>query len=142
MTSDLVCHGTPSQQLFDWHLDYLRQKEQGEITSYSFRDMGGWGICETYNYVSQTRHKSGVRRLYSYDLSPYFYQFMRAFGYRYSCYHCPFARIPRQGDITLADYWGVKRYFPNMDTDKGVSLVLLNSPQGAARVAGGGKYPA
>ena len=103
VTSDLVCHGTPSQQLFDWHLDYLRQKEQGEITSYSFRDMGGWGICETYNYVSQTRHKSGVRRLYSYDLSPYFYQFMRAFGYRYSCYHCPFARIPRQGDITLAE---------------------------------------
>lgn len=45
VTSDLVCHGTPSQQLFDWHLDYLRQKEQGEITSYSFRDMGGWGIC-------------------------------------------------------------------------------------------------
>ena len=132
VTSDLVCHGTPSQQLFDWHLDYLRQKEKGEITFYSFRDIGGWGVCETYNYVSQTRHKSGVRRLYSYNLSPYLYQFMQAFGYRYSCYHCPFARIPRQGDITLADYWGVKRYFPNMDTDKGVSLVLLNSPQGAA----------
>ena len=132
VTSDLVCHGTPSQQLFDWHLDYLRQKEKGEITFYSFRDIGGWGVCETYNYVSQTRHKSGVRRLYSYNLSPYLYQFIRAFGYRYSCYHCPFARIPRQGDITLADYWGVKRYFPNMDTDKGVSLVLLNSPQGAA----------
>ena len=46
VTSDLVCHGTPSQQLFDWHLDYLRQKEKGEITFYSFRDIGGWGVLE------------------------------------------------------------------------------------------------
>lgn len=43
VTSDLVCHGTPSQQMFDWHLDYLRQKEKGEIISYSFRDCRGWG---------------------------------------------------------------------------------------------------
>lgn len=43
VTSDLVCHGTPSQLMFDWHLDYLRQKEQGDITSYSFRDMEKWG---------------------------------------------------------------------------------------------------
>lgn len=129
VTSDLVCHGTPSQQMFDWHLDYLRQKEQGDITSYSFRDMERWGGCETYGYVSQTRGK-GIRKLYSYDLSPYLYSFMWAFNYRYSCYHCKFARIPRQGDITLADYWGVRKYFPDIDTDKGVSLVLVNSPQG------------
>ncbi len=129
VTSDLVCHGTPSQLMFDWHLDYLRQKEQGDITSYSFRDMEKWGGCETYKYVSQTRGR-GIRKLYSYDLSPYLYSFMWAFNYRYSCYHCKFARIPRQGDITLADYWGVRKYFPNIDADKGVSLALVNSLQG------------
>ncbi len=129
VTSDLVCHGVPSQQMFDWHLDYLRQKERGEITSYSFRDTGGWGVCETYEYVSQTRGR-GVRRQWSYELSPYLYSFMYAFNYRYSCYDCKFARVPRQGDITLADYWGVQRYFPDLDIRKGVSLVLLNTVRG------------
>lgn len=129
VTSDLVCHGVPSQQMFDWHLDYLSQKEQGKIISYSFRDMKGWGVCETYEYVSQTRGK-GTRKLWSYALSPYLYSFMLAYNYRYSCYNCKFARIPRQGDITLADYWGVSLYFPDMDLDNGVSLVLVNSNMG------------
>ena len=129
VTSDLVCHGTPSQQMFDWHLDYLRQKEKGEIISYSFRDCRGWGGCETYEYISQTRGK-GICRLYSYELSPYLYSFMYAFNYRYSCYNCKFAKVPRQGDITLADYWGVRKFFPRMDTSKGVSLVLVNSEKG------------
>lgn len=131
VTSDLVCHGVPSQLMFDWHLDYLRRKEKGEITSYSFRDCKGWGGCETYKYVSQTRGKQGERKLHSYSLSPYLYSFMWAFNYRYSCYDCKFARIPRQGDITLADYWGVKKFFPKMDASKGVSLLLVNTEKGA-----------
>lgn len=129
VTSDLVCHGVPSQLMFDWHLDYLRQKEKGEITYYSFRDCKGWGVCETYTYVSQT-YGRGTRKLYSYSLSPYLYSFMWSFNYRYSCYNCPFAKIPRQGDITLADYWGIKKYFPELETSKGVSLVLINTLKG------------
>lgn len=127
LTSDLVCHGVPSQLMFDWHLDYLRDKEKGQIVSYSFRDCKGWGVCETYKYVSQTSGKQRERNLYSYFLSPYLYAFMYAFNYRYSCYDCKFAKIPRQGDITLADYWGVDKYFPDLDRTKGVSLVLINT---------------
>ena len=130
VTSDLVCHGVPSQLMFDWHLDYLRRKEKGEITSYSFRDNKGWGGCESYSYDSQVRGKQGVRKLQGYFLSPYLYSFMWAFNHRYSCYDCKFARIPRQGDITLADYWGVKKFFPELDTSKGVSLILINTEKG------------
>lgn len=126
ITSDLVCHGTPSQLMFDWHLDYLRKKEKGEIISYSFRDLEGWGGCEIYKYISQT-NKQGVRRLHGYSLSPYLYSFIKAFNYRYSCYDCKFAKLPRQGDITLADYWGIQCFFKDLDINKGVSLVLLNT---------------
>ena len=129
ITSDLVCHGAPSQLMFDWHLDYLRKKEKAEITSYQFRKLDGWGGCESYSYDSQTRGK-GKRTYPSYFLSPYLYAFMWAYNYRYSCYDCKFAKIPRQGDITLADYWGVAKYFPELDRTKGVSLLLVNTPQG------------
>ena len=54
---------------------------------------------------------------------------MYAMTYRYSCYNCKFTKIPREGDITLADYWGVNEFFPNIDVSKGVSLVLLNTPR-------------
>ena len=55
---------------------------------------------------------------------------MYAMTYRHSCYDCKFARIPRQGDITLADFWGANVYFPKMNTNKGVSLVLVNNRKG------------
>lgn len=88
--------------------------------------MGG---AEIFNL---TNHKGKVKRYKfpSYDLSPFLYSFMYAMTYRYSCYECPFARIPRQGDITLADYWGVKEFFPEMDRTNGVSLILLNTDRG------------
>lgn len=130
ITSDLVCHGVPSQLMFDWHIDYLRKKEKGKINSYSFRNMTGWGVCESYEYDSQVRKKKGNKVLSNYFLSPYLYSFMWAYSYRYSCYECRYAQIPRQGDITLADYWGVSHFFPELDTTKGVSLTLVNTQQG------------
>lgn len=129
ITSDLVCHGVPSQLMFDWHLGYLRQKEKGQIVSYSFRDYEGWGGCEKYDFIS-LNGKRITRKIYGYFLSPYLYSFMWAFTHRYSCYGCKFARIPRQGDVTLADFWGVKKFFPKINADKGVSLVLVNNCQG------------
>ena len=49
---------------------------------------------------------------------------------RYSCYNCPFAKIPRQADITLADFWGVHNYFPQIKSEHGVSLILINTERG------------
>lgn len=128
LTSDLVCHGVPSQLLFDEHLRYLRDKYRGDILSYKFRDDEGWGGCEsiTIQRGAQTR----MVKLPTYELSPFLYSFMYAMTYRYSCYNCPFSRLPRQGDITLADYWGVKEFFPQLDSSKGVSLILANTEKG------------
>ena len=129
LTSDLVCHGVPSQWLFDQHIQYLEKKFKGKVSDYQFRNNESWGVCEIFNL---TNHKGKVKRYKfpSYELSPYLYSFMYAMTYRYSCYECPFARIPRQGDITLADYWGVKEFFPNIDAGQGVSLVLVNTSKG------------
>ena len=50
----------------------------------------------------------------------------------YVCYNCPYAHIPRQGDITLGDYWGVQNLHPGWPIDKGISAILSNSPKGTA----------
>lgn len=126
VTADLVCHGVPSQQMFDYHVDYLERKYKAQLISYKFRKGNGWGGCEICDFANPEKHIM----LPTYELSPYLYSFMYAYTYRYSCYNCRFAKIPRQGDITLADYWGVKEFFPQINEEKGVSLVLVNSQQG------------
>ena len=122
---DLVCHGVPSQLMFDEHRAYIEKHNRSKLIRYQFRDNNGWGGCEIADF------KNGKRvRHTSYDLSPYLYSFMQGYSCRESCYHCPFAKIPRQGDITLGDYWGVRNYFHMMDTTKGVSLVTINTTIG------------
>ena len=130
ITSDLVCHGVPSQKMFDYHLDFLRKKHNNpNIVKYQFRDNAGWGGCEIIDFANPDGSIKTYRNP-SYELSPYLYSFMYAFTSRYSCYDCKFSRIPRQGDITLADFWGVNTFFHDLDISKGVSLVLVNNDKG------------
>ena len=51
--------------------------------------------------------------------------------FRYSCGKCHFCNTTRPSDITLADFWGWEKTDPNINKDdKGVSLVLVNTPKG------------
>lgn len=126
LLADIVCHGVPSQWLFDEHVNYLEKKHKAKLVSYQFRKPNGWGGCEIADFEHPQKHKE----LPSYDLSPYLYSFMHSMTYRESCYTCKFASVPRQGDVSLADYWGARYYFPEFDTSEGVSLVLLNTEKG------------
>ena len=129
LTSDLVCHGVPSQWIFDQHISFLERKYNGEIHNYRFRDNKAWRGCEIFEVE---RHNGSHRTIINptYHLSPYLYSFMYGMISRYSCYDCKFAIIPRQGDITLADYWGAERLFADIESKSGVSLVLCNTTKG------------
>jgi len=126
ITSDLICHGVPSQWLFHQHINYLNHKVKGKVLSYQFRDNKHGTGCEIFEYRDIKGNKK-IKIKPTYELSPYLYSFMYSYTYRHSCYNCPFARIPRQGDFTLADFWGVKEFFPEIDNSKGCSLLLLNN---------------
>ena len=50
----------------------------------------------------------------------------------YICDDCHYRKLPRIADITLGDYWGISRYHPEMNDNKGTSVVLLNTEHGKA----------
>ena len=51
---------------------------------------------------------------------------------RESCFACPYKTTRRVSDIMIGDYWGIENLDRAFDDDKGVSLVLLNTPHGEA----------
>jgi len=66
--------------------------------------------------------------------SPWKDDFMRGFlsdlSLRPSCYAC-FADNFRSGsDLTLADYWGISRFHPELFDNQGTSLVLVHTEKG------------
>lgn len=56
--------------------------------------------------------------------------FLKNICLRPSCYACEFKGLNRHSDITLADFWGVQSVLPDMDDDKGTSLILVCSESG------------
>lgn len=52
---------------------------------------------------------------------------------RPACYDCAFKSIPKHyADITIADFWGVTRNYPQLHDGMGTSLVLLHNRRGDA----------
>lgn len=61
----------------------------------------------------------------------YTFTFYKHIMFRHSCGKCHFTNIHRPSDITLADFWGWEKTNPHLnEDDRGISLVLLNTPKG------------
>ena len=56
--------------------------------------------------------------------------FLQDISLRDSCYDCRFKKYNRISDITLADFWGINNILPEIDDNKGISLVIINSEKG------------
>ena len=134
-TLDVLCHGVPSQKLFDEYINYLEKKHGGRLTEIVFRDKerNGWSITQRYKI-----EKNRKENTYYLDrhLSEYFSGFLRNMTQRESCYACPFTTVEREGDITLADFWGVDKVRPELFFANGTSLLFVNSKSGDILIQG------
>jgi NADPH:quinone reductase len=130
ITTDLICHGVSSNNLLKQHIKQIEEKKHIKIFEYSCRNPKCWYQFESYKYTKKGKE-------YQYDLptpylSSYYNAYLGSMTYRPSCYVCPYAQIPRMGDITLGDFWGVHNYYKNISNTKGVSLLLCNTSKGKA----------
>ena len=56
--------------------------------------------------------------------------FLKNICLRPSCHDCRFKDINRNSDITIGDFWGVENVLPELDDDRGISVVLIHSDKG------------
>lgn len=128
ITSDIICHGTPSNKLFKREIKWSELQKGRKIVSFSYRNKVrfGWG------YDCKMEWNDGKTEYHDAWDSPYFEGFWKNTILRPSCYRCKFASIERQGDITLGDFWGVKKHVKKIKrTGLGVSMLIVNSQKGS-----------
>lgn len=126
LTVDIICHGVPSPAVYQQYVAELVQDENERVLQTNFRDkVHGWSSAHTITTTTTAATYS-----FAAEGDAYMQAFLKNICLRESCSQCPFAKLPRQGDITLGDFWGIKRYSKRLNDGKGVSLVLVNSPQG------------
>lgn len=125
-TVDVLCHGVPSPKV--WQM-YVRNQERhygGKTTGVSFRDKrSGWKA-----YSVTMSFQNGGEYSAKNAQNHYMRMFIGDVCLRPSCHSCRFKDIPRGSDLTIGDAWGIQKHMPDMDDDRGTSVVLVNSEKG------------
>lgn len=126
ITIDLLCHYVPSAKVFNKYIDENFGLQN--IKSFTFRDKtNGW------NYDSQKIIMNDDTIIMRNEKNDYFQKgFHARLFMNETCENCRFARLPRQGDITLGDFWTdsyntESAFFKDR---KGISEVLINNEKG------------
>lgn len=124
LTIDLLCAGATSPGLFE---KYKEQVHGGkEITDISFRDKKryGWIASMTVKYKKGKAYRRARNNDIFYDY------FLKNIASRPFCTTCKFSKLPRQGDITLGDFWNIAKYKKELDDGLGTSVMTINSDKG------------
>jgi len=122
-TQDLICHGVPSPRIWNEYVKYRIKKANSNLKNVEFRGkVAGW---KNFSFVMRFENGS------DYIKNPYRDRMMNMFLFnknlRPICHECPFKKIGRVSDYTVADFWGIKYVAPELDDNKGTSLMLLHS---------------
>lgn len=149
LTVDFVCHGVPSPLVWRKYIEetLVRQDEKIQfrptlnhlfsdeiplIEGISFRDKClGWkkySFALTLSKVTTAGEKNTVSLSSIFYDNAYMQAFLANLTLRPSCHACP-AKCGRSGsDVTLGDFWGIEKIAPELDDDRGCSLLIINNP--------------
>lgn len=130
ITVDVLCHGVPSPMVWKKYVKEQEHSFGAKLKSVSFRDKTkGWNNSsvrlefKNQKLLEQIHYENTFMRL-----------FLSNVCLRPSCYECLFKTMDRPADITLGDCWGVESHSPEMDDDRGTSVVIIHSSKGEALI--------
>lgn len=119
---DIICHGVGSNKIWDDFVNDIEKKNKVKIKKITFKDKRrGWLLPYSVAYSSDGKE---------YDLCDYMTLYNKTLIMRDECHVCPFAKSARVGDITVGDFWNVKKSAPDFYNSNGVSSILCNTEKG------------
>ncbi len=131
LTVDFVCHSVPSPMAWREYVKYRAVQDNGGALPESINlraKTTGWS---RYQYSNWFQYSSDVSHSAKSSESLYMKLFTGGYISRESCENCQFKGYSRVSDLTIGDFWGIWDIVPEMDDNKGTSVVLVQSPHGA-----------
>lgn len=148
LTVDFICHGVPSPGVWREYLKEETARQCGgknsvlshpynkinsrdvRIENISFRDKRlGWkkfSFALTLSVPVGHGVKNTVLLSEPLDKNIFMRGFLADLYLRPSCYACPAKSFKSGSDITIGDFWGVQAIAPDLDDDKGISVMFIH----------------
>ena len=150
LTVDFICHGVPSPGIWREYLKEETTRQCGgkntvlshpvlngrdaRIESISFRNKRlGWkkySFALTFSVSDGHGEKNTVLLSEPLNKNIFLRGFIADLYLRPSCHACPAKSLKSGSDITIGDFWGIQNVMPEIDDDKGVSVVMVSTEKG------------
>lgn len=123
--AEVICHGVPSPAVWQSYLDTVKNKLSALPERVNFRDKSsGWHdyrlvVSSGDKFFSESHHKSPYSRL-----------FVKNVSLRKSCFDCQFKSGSSGADLSMGDFWKLRKIMPELDNHTGASMVIVLTPAG------------
>ncbi|HJD47123.1 MAG TPA: Coenzyme F420 hydrogenase/dehydrogenase, beta subunit C-terminal domain [Candidatus Mediterraneibacter norfolkensis] len=121
---DILCHGVPSQTAFS---EYLKEVANGKtVRDVKFRSKEfGWQFGRIL-----IEFDDNIEYIGNIKSDAFIAGFHRNLILRKACAECKYSAYPREGDISIGDFWGISQIDASQNDGKGTSIVFLNNEKG------------
>lgn len=149
LTVDVICHGAPSPGVWRQYLqeEIARQRNRKNanlpspisgsdvrVVDIAFRNkVPGWkkySFALTLSATGKNGKDFSFCSRIPFTENLFMQGFLADLYLRPSCYACPAKGGQSNSDLTLGDFWGIQHVMPQLDDDKGISVVLVNTEKG------------
>ncbi len=124
LTVDFICHGVPSPKVFRKYLDEIEKTSGDILVDLNFRDKRRGWLNNSVVGTTATDKEIVIKGV----KNSFYNAFIVGIFLRNSCYQCPVNGLPRFGNLTIADFWGISPdgEISQKEIDKGISLLMIN----------------
>ncbi len=124
LTVDFICAGVPSQKVWE---SYIKECHQGEEIRYIQFRYGAKGWWEWGLRVQYAHHEYWKENRME---DPYLRMFLENISINSYCYSCKYREKRKYSDFYVGDAWNINRIRTNMDDDRGITTVFVNTKKG------------
>ena len=123
----IICHGVPSPEIFKKYIEEKEEKNSSKLKNINFRNKQlGW-----HNYNIEYEYDNGKKEVVPASKDIYMSGYLKDYFLRECCYNCQMKYGEKStADIIIGDFWGIESTLPEIDDDKGVSAIVINSVKG------------
>ena len=100
---DIICHGVPSPKVFQKYINEKLNNDEKWLNTNFRNKIYGWSpqlATITTTTTTTTTHDFA-------NTDTFMKTFLQNMCLRSTCTDCKFQTIPRQGDLTMGDFWGI-----------------------------------
>lgn len=127
-TIDFICLGTNSPKVYRKFLEMIEEHYNSKVKKVWFKNKTyGWNLFST-KIDFENGNVYLKDRMHDYFMRGYIGK--NKFYIRECCTQCQYKGFPRIADISLGDFWGLGKKYPELDENKGTSVVIINSIKG------------